>query len=213
MSGHVFVYNGYRLYIFVRFFLLEFGCVPIVCYFLKYFFHFINKAKKYKSNTGTTYPSGAHEFTTGFQWGSCCSLYNVCGSSIYGFWLLHWYFLTLHSYPLYRLWLASFQRVFNLNIWWRWLGYPKFSKAKMATKIKNFKKSNLGFYSNVRSEKYALYLWVIYQDFKGNLSYKSWCYYRKYINLMWDISYLFQIWYPFRYLTLPINLIHVVHVP
>jgi hypothetical protein len=97
VSGHVFVYNGYRLYIFVRFFLLEFGCVPIVCYFLKYLFHFINKAKKYKSNTGTTYPSGAHEFTTGFQWGSCCSLYNVCGSSIYGFWLLLWYFQTLHS--------------------------------------------------------------------------------------------------------------------
>ena len=50
----------------------------------------------------------------------------------------------------------------------------------MATKIKNLLKSNLGLYSKVRTEKYALYLWIIYQDFKSNLSYKLWCYYMKY---------------------------------
>ena len=42
----------------------------------------------------------------------------------------------------------------------------------MAAKIKNFLKSNLGLYSKVRTEKYAFYLWIIYQDFKGNLRYK-----------------------------------------
>jgi len=53
---------------------------------------------------GIVYPPEAHEFTPGFQWGSCCSIFNffvvfctslfvlsfghcfVCLSSIYGFW-------------------------------------------------------------------------------------------------------------------------------
>jgi hypothetical protein len=53
---------------------------------------------------GTTYPSGTPEFTPGFQWGSCYSIFSficmfctffshcvVCSSSIYGFWLPLWY--------------------------------------------------------------------------------------------------------------------------
>lgn len=76
-----------------------------MCYFLKYLFHFINKAKKYKSNTGTTYPSGAHEFTTGFQWGSCCSLYNVCGSSIYA---------SDYFFGIFKLSIANLFTVFGL---------------------------------------------------------------------------------------------------
>ena len=61
----------------------------------------------------TPYPSGAPEFTPGFQWGSCYSIFSflcvcivdrclffcnfsfgycvVCSSSIYGFWLPLWY--------------------------------------------------------------------------------------------------------------------------
>jgi len=32
---------------------------------------------------GTANPSGAHEFTLGFQWGSCCSIFSFLCSVLY----------------------------------------------------------------------------------------------------------------------------------
>ena len=70
------------------------------------------------SGAGTAYPSGAPEFTPGFQWGSCYPIYSfmcmccrslfvllcfscghcvVCSYSIYGFRLLRWHLQTLLS--------------------------------------------------------------------------------------------------------------------
>ena len=58
------------------------------------------------SGAGTAYPSGTPEFTPGFVWGSCYSIFSfmcmfcrslfvLLSSSIYGLWLLLWYFQTL----------------------------------------------------------------------------------------------------------------------
>ena len=58
------------------------------------------------NGAGTAFPSVAHEFTSGFQWGSCCSIFSflcsvlqiiVCPSLIYGFRILLWYLQTFLS--------------------------------------------------------------------------------------------------------------------
>ena len=46
---------------------------------------------------GTVYPSGAPEFTTGFQCGSCCSIFNfLCGVLYISLYFCPFFFWSLH---------------------------------------------------------------------------------------------------------------------
>jgi hypothetical protein len=93
------------------------------------------------SRAEISYPSGAHEFTPGFQWGSCYSIFSfmcmfcrslfvllylffchciVYSSSIYGFWFPIWYLQTLlatcECYICYTIILWLFGRFKYLQI-------------------------------------------------------------------------------------------------